>query len=101
MSMIAVTPATESTNAALSSWCASRRTARLDQLYAAVTRDAYQLLCWHVFWVFGSGCSDETQRRTFQPRCYGRAHAGTEGFIHFEMADAVRSVCLDFVVVAH
>ena len=53
-------------------------------------------LCWDVFRLFGSRRGDDTNRRTFQPRCYGRAHAGTECLVNGEMIGA-----MDFVVVAH
>jgi hypothetical protein len=32
-------------------------------------------LCWDVFGIFGSRRSDNTNRCTFQPSFYGRAHA--------------------------
>jgi hypothetical protein len=37
---------------------------------------------WNVFRGLGSGRRDDTYRRTFQPRCYGLAHAGTECVVH-------------------
>ena len=48
------------------------------------------------FGVLSSRRSDDTNRRTFQSRCYGRAHTGAECVIHPGL-----QACLGFVVVAH
>ena len=51
------------------------------------------VLCWDVFGLSGPWRGDDTNRRTFQSRCYGRTHAGTECVIHVEVMPR-----LDFVV---
>ena len=57
-------------------------------------------LCWDVFGVLSSRRRDDTNRRTFQSRYYGLAHASTECLVHVHVT-GVRSVQMDFVVVVH
>jgi len=57
--------------------------------------------------VFRSRRRDDASRRAFQPRCYGRIHAGTERLVHVEVTGFAVSCpfdfryAVDFVVVAH
>jgi len=56
--------------------------------------------------VLGSRRSDDTNRGTFQSRCYGRMHSGTECLVHVEMGGFSVSYAFDFCyamefVVAH
>jgi hypothetical protein len=46
--------------------------------------------------VFGSGRRDDTNRRAFQPRCYGRMHAGTESRVHVKVTGLAVSYAFDF-----
>ena len=57
--------------------------------------------------VFRSRRGGDASRRAFQPRCYGRIHAGTESRVHVKVTGLAVSYAfdfryaLDFVVVAH
>jgi len=59
-------------------------------------REAYHLFCGNVFWISGSRRGDDTSRRAFQPRCYGRIHAGTERRVHLEVTGFAISYAFDF-----
>jgi hypothetical protein len=60
-----------------------------------------------VYWVLGSRRGNDASRRTFQPRCYGGTHTGTECLVHVEVTGFAVSYAFDFsyamefVVVAH
>ena len=57
----------------------------LSMLHIALRRDQRPGLCWDVSGIFSSGRRDDTNRRTFEPRCYGHTHAGTECLVHVEV----------------
>jgi hypothetical protein len=46
--------------------------------------------------VFGSRRGDDASRRAFQPRCYGRMHAGTERRVHVKVTGLAVSYAFDF-----
>ena len=46
------------------------------------------MLCWHVFGLLRSRRRDDTNRRTFKARSYGRTHARTECFVHIDVTGA-------------
>ena len=50
------------------------------------------MLWCDVFGLLRSGRRDDADRRTFQPRCYGPAHTGTERLVHGKVTSAVRFV---------
>jgi hypothetical protein len=56
-------------------------------------RGAWRPMLWcDVFGLLRSGRRDDADRRTFQPRCYGPAHTGTERLVHGKVTSAVRFV---------
>jgi hypothetical protein len=59
-------------------------------------REAHHLFCGNVFWISGSRRGDDTNRRAFQPRCYGRMQAGTERRVHVKVTGLAVSYAFDF-----
>ncbi len=72
------------------SWCVSVLSPIVARAMTSrsLVRDVYR--------VFGSRRGDDAGRRAFQPRCYGRMHAGAERRVHVKITGLAVSYAFNF-----